>query len=405
MDRRAKTTSDKSRRLHKNIEETVQEHTELAPGTSSLKLSQSAPRYMIDSYGEWMKREGPPIIEDFGVNLFAVETARWPRLGEACNGAFINLKGHGDWMSVFLLDIPPGGKSAPQQHIFDEVFYVLSGHGSMVVEMADGTKHSFEWGPRSLFAPPLNARYQIFNGSGRERAKIASTNDMVSLFNVFRSEEFIFDNPHAFRDREGPAGFYSGDGELTSIRPGRNLWETNFVSDLSSFELMAWEARGAGSSNMQFLLAEGSIGAHVSEMPVGTYKKAHWHGPGAHIFAIDGSGFSLLWYPGDDEFLRYEWEFGFVFAPPDGMYHQQFNTGAKPARYLAYLFGSKRYPIIQERRGNSETKRTDVSVKEGGRQVEYQDQDPRIHAMWLKDMRANGVPSQMGKYIDESPFK
>lgn len=358
-------------------------------------------RYLIDSYGEWMKREGLPLYEDFGVNLLTIETGRWPRLGDGCKGAFVNLKGHGDWMSVFLLDIAPGGKSAPQQHIYDEVFYVLSGHGSMVVETADGTKHSFEWGPRSLFSPPLNARYQIFNGSGREPARIASTNDMVLLMNIFRSDQFIFDNPVAFRDREGPAGFYSGEGELTSIRPGRNLWETNFVADLAGFELMPWEARGAGSSNMQFLLAEGSIGAHVSEMPVGTYKKAHWHGPGAHIFAIDGAGYSLLWNEGDQDFMRYEWEFGFLFAPPDGMFHQQFNTGADPARYLAILFGTKRYPIVQERRGNSEGKRTDVSIKEGGRQIEYTDQDPRIHAMWLNELRANGVPSHMGKYLDE----
>jgi hypothetical protein len=69
------------------------------------------------------------------------------------------------------------------------------------------------------------------------------------------------------------------------------------------------------------------------------------------------------------------------------------------------LFGTKRYPMIEERRANSTAQRTDVSVKEGGRQIEYKDQDPRIHAMWLKDMRANGVASQMGKYIDEAPFK
>ena len=192
---------------------------------------------------------------------------------------------------------------------------------------------------------------------------------------------------------------------LTSIRPGRNLWETNFVADLASFEMMPWEARGAGSSNMQFLLSEGSIGAHVSEMPVGTYKKAHRHGAGAHVFALSGTGFSILWYEGDKEFIRREWKYGFIYAPPEDMFHQHFNTAGEPARYLAFLFGSKRYPIIGERKANSLTQRTDLSVKEGGRQIEYKDQDPRVHAMWLKDMKANGVPSQMGKYIDEKPFE
>jgi len=126
------------------------------------------PKYLVDPYLDWSKREGIPIHEDFGVDMLTAETAPWPRLGDGCKGAFAHLKGRGDWMTVFLLEIPPGGQSAPQQHMFDEMFYVLSGTGSVVVEMPGGGSHSFEWGPRSLFAPPLNARYRIFNASGRE---------------------------------------------------------------------------------------------------------------------------------------------------------------------------------------------------------------------------------------------
>ena len=48
--------------------------------------------------------------------------------------------------------------------------------------------------------------------------------------------------------------------------------------------------------------------------------------------------------------------------------------------------------------------RTDISIKEGGRQIEYADQDPHIHQMLLKDMRANGVASRMGDDIDESRY-
>ena len=162
----------------------------------------------------------------------------------------------------------------------------------------------------------------------------------------------------AFSEREGAAGAYRGEGELTSIRPGRNMWETNFVADLGAFELMAWEARGAGSANMQFLLGEGSMGAHVSEMPVGTYKKGHRHGPGLHIFFIHGEGYTLLWYPGDKDFQRVDWRHGMCFAPPDEMFHQHFDTSARPARYLAVGFGTKRYPIVWERRAGSESRRT-----------------------------------------------
>src|SRR4051812_22947072 len=86
----------------------------LAPTTAPI-------RYMVDSYLEWAKQEGPPIIEDFGVDLVEAETGRWPRLGDGCKGAIINLKGRGEHIGVFVLDIPPGGKSAPQRHAYDEV--------------------------------------------------------------------------------------------------------------------------------------------------------------------------------------------------------------------------------------------------------------------------------------------
>lgn len=256
----------------------------------------------------------------------------------------------------------------------------------MVVEMADGTKNSFEWGPQSLFAPPTNAKFRIFNGSGEESARLASTNNLRILFNMFHNEKFFFDNPNAFPEREGRDGFYSGEGEMTSIRPGRHLWETNFVPDLSAMELRPWDERGKGSSNIQFLLGEGCMGAHVSEMPVGRYKKGHRHGAGLHIFSVHGSGYSLLWYEGDKDFRRVDWRHGMCFAPPENMFHQHLNTSASPARYLAVGLGSKRYPVVYERRSGSEGARSDVSIKEGGIQIEDEDQDPRIHPMWLKEL-------------------
>ena len=56
---------------------------------------------------------------------------------------------------------------------------MLAGHGSTTIEIADGRKHSFEWGPKSLFALPLNARYQHFNSSG-QRARAARFDQQLS---------------------------------------------------------------------------------------------------------------------------------------------------------------------------------------------------------------------------------
>jgi len=41
------------------------------------------------------------------------------------------------------------------------------------------------------------------------------------------------------------------------------------------------------------------------------------------------------------------------------------------------------------------------SLQDGGRQLEYEDQDPRIHYKWLEELQTTGVPSEMGEIFDE----
>jgi mannose-6-phosphate isomerase-like protein (cupin superfamily) len=363
----------------------------------------AALRYLIDTYLDWSKQQGVPVIEGVAVDLNEVETAPWHRLGGGCRSAFVHLRGRGDFVSLQVIEIPPGGRTDLQRHMFDEVFFVLSGNGSATIETGDGSSRSFEWGPRSLFSPPLNAPYRLFNASGDKPARLAVASDIAFLMNVFRNEAFLFDNRVPFPGRLGRESWYSGEGEFLPLAPGKHMWETNFVPDLGAFELPEWEARGAGSRNLKIILADSAMHAHTSEMPVGTYKKGHRHGPGAHVFAVTGSGYTLMWKEGDAEFERHEWRHGFVFAPPDGMFHQHFNTGPEPARYLAVSLGSHRYPVLA--RKVERKNRPEASVNEGGIQIDYADQDPRIHRIWLQELARTGVSSKMGKYFDEASIR
>ena len=358
-------------------------------------------KFLLDPYLDWVEGEGVPVVEGLGIDLLAVETKPWARFG--IDGAIAHLKGRGDFVSIFVLEIPPGSKSEPQQHLFEQVIYVLSGHGSTTIETEDGQKHTFEWGPKSLFALPLNSKYQHFNGSGTEPARFSATNTLCIMLNLFHNEDFVFNNQFRFPEREGSADYFAGEGEFIPIKPGRNMWETNFVPDLSAFELKAWEARGAGSSNMKFILADGTMHAHSSQMPSGTYKKGHRHGADFHVFTVHGTGYSLLWYDGDEDFQRIDWQHGMVFAPPDGMFHQHFNTSPEPARYLARALGSMRYPFVESKR-NLFGGGVDTSVEDGGNQVEYNNQDQRIHEIYLAELEKNGVESGMGEHIDETPY-
>src|SRR5579871_2475373 len=159
------------------------------------------PKLLLDPYASWAAKEGVPVIEDFGVDLLAVPTAPWARF--AVEGAIVDLKGRGDFVSIFVLDLAGGAASEPQRHLFEEVVYVLSGHGSTTVEAGDGRTHSFEWGPKSLFALPLNARYRHFNTSGQRPARLAGVTNLPMMLNCFHNMDFIFNNSFDFGDRMG----------------------------------------------------------------------------------------------------------------------------------------------------------------------------------------------------------
>jgi len=120
---------------------------------------------------------------------------------------------------------------------------------------------------------------------------------------------------------------------------------------------------------------------------------------------VIGQGYSLLWYEHETDFRRIDWKHGMVLVPSDRQFHQHFNTGPQPARYLATAVGGLRYPTTLANRisllgaGGDDLPAVSKSVKEGGDQIEYEDQDPRIHGIWLEAMRKNGAPPKMEKFI------
>ena len=364
-------------------------------------------KFLRDPYREWSEAEGIPIHVDFGHDLLALETGPWPRYD--ARGCFAHTRGMGDFMANYVLEIEPGRKTRPVKHIYEAFFFVLSGNGSTLVTLPDGETRTFEWGPKALFAIPLNCEYQIFNGSGAHPVRLSVTNDAPLVINLFHNLDFVFANPFAFPDRVGEPSLFEGGGNLysygkDSLTKVQNVWETNFVSDLSKLRLYALEGRGKGSTNVNFSLAEGTVHAHVSQMPVGRYKKAHRHAAGTHVHAIDGTGYTLLWYEGDSDFVEIPWKHGFMYTPPFWMYHQHFNTCDTPARYFACSLGSRRYPILAMRRKSAEGGGAE-SVSKGGRQIEYEDQDDRIHRKFLEALDRTGVPSAMGDLFDEAAIR
>ena len=348
----------------------------------------------VDPYEEWRKKEGAPLIGGIYLrDMRKIEVAPWPRKG--VNGALCYVDGD-DGFDEHVVEIPPGGATNPEHHLYDEAIYVLSGRGATTVWLDDKTKQTFEWGEGSFFAPPTNAWYQMFNGSGAEPARYFSVTNLPGLLRQFLSEDFIFDNPFAFKDRySGDQDYFSGEGTLYRGR----IWETNFVADIRKMKLWEWKERGGGGTNAFFMLAGGTLNSHISRFQSGTYKKGHRHDSGAHLFIVQGEGFVLM-KRDEEPRIKCDWQEGSMYvsgAGPGLWLHQHFNVGSTPAAYLVLGVNKARRYATSRWVANTPTDKitADVNEKAGGIQTEYEDEDPEIHRIFEEELAKRGVPCRM----------
>jgi gentisate 1,2-dioxygenase len=113
---------------------------------------------------------------------------------------------------------------------------------------------------------------------------------------------------------------------------------------------------------------------------------------GSHLFGVAGEGYTLAWEEGAKDFARTPWRHGVVYAPPGMSFHQHFNAGAEPARYLDVQLGSLRHPMFRSRRA---AYGDDQVYASGSAEIAFSNQDPRIHRMWLETIAGQGVASRM----------
>ncbi|MBI4331224.1 MAG: cupin domain-containing protein [Chloroflexi bacterium] len=348
----------------------------------------------LNVYEQWAAGEGIPIIREWSIrDVRTLELHPWKRKGG--QGVLINLHGLELSADTYVCEIPPGQQLHPQRHLYEEMIFVLSGRGATTVWNEGGSKHTFEWQEGSLFAPPLNAWHQHFNGSGEKPARFMGVTLAPVFMNLCNDLDFIFNNPFVFKKRfSGEADYFSPRGTFSSER----VWESNFIPDARSFRLLEWKERGAGGSNVMFELSNNIMASHVSEFPVGTYKKAHYGHGEAQVIILSGTGYTLIWPQKGGEKIRIDWQAGTLFAPIDLWFHQHFNTGKEPARYLALRAGGSRKfrgigPSARYPEGSS------VSVKKGGRQIEYEDEDPEIRRMFKTEVEKTGAPYLMSRFF------
>ncbi|MFD7443676.1 hypothetical protein [Streptomyces sp. NPDC059909] len=344
-------------------------------------------------YDEWMESLGVPIHTGFAVSdLRTVELGWWEE--RQCNTAFVQLMGQEGVNETRITEIPPGATLPAYKVGLDEVVYVLMGNGMTQVFDGNGHSQSFEWSARAMFLVPANTTRQFRNLSGDTTVRLVHYTYLPLALSVVTDPGYFLNNPYQLPKpiAEGGEDSYSdartvpgGEGyRWINGQRGKGVayWYGRLFPDMLAWDrLDTNEERGAGSKTVRIQFAGTDMSAHMSVFASRTYKKGHRHGPGRAILIPGGEGYSVMWPEGGEKVIV-RWQEGSMFVPPNRWFHQHFNLGVTPARYLAI------HPPIQL---NGYTEK----VVNANDQIEYVAEDPEVRVMFERELAERGLTSLM----------
>lgn len=352
-------------------------------------------------YDAWMDAQGVPVHRGFYVEDVRTVAVDWWE-SRQCRAAFIQLAGQEGVSEARITEIPPGESLPPFKFSIDELVYVASGRGLTTVWGGEGSaKRTFEWGPRSLFLLPGGSTSQISNAQGDHAVRLLHYNYLPLAMSVIDDPDFYFNNSCQLRTGlDGVEDFYSEAKEAPPNEreqqqegaPERGAyWYGNFFPDMAAWDKLAvYRRRGAGGHTVRVSFPRSQLRAHMSVFPTRTYKKGHRHGPGRVIVIPRGEGYSVLWEEGKEKIVV-PWHEASVFVPPNHWFHQHFNTGDEPARYLAL------HPADQFA-GYSE------QIQDRSRdQIEYPQEDPWTRQHFEEELAKKSLTSLMPDEVYKDP--
>lgn len=334
-------------------------------------------------HDRWMESAGIPIHRGYYIeDLRTVEVGWWK--DRECNAAFIQLNGLEGVSEVRVTEIPPGETLRPHRIPVDEAVYVLQGRGLTTVwQEGSSLKKTFEWQPRSMFLIPRGFSHQFSNTTGDRAVRLMHFNYLpivmsavldIQQYEPPQNEALLTTDLYA--EAKAVTDEYAFGGR-------RHYWYGNFFPDMAAWDkLEAYQDRGAGGHVVYVQFAGSEMSCHMSMFPSRTYKKAHRHGPGRAIVIPGGVGYSILWEEGKEKIVV-PWHEASLFTPPNKWFHQHFNVGATPARYLAL------HPLPQFS-GHAE------KVEDRARdQIEYPDEDRWIREKFEEELAKQGITTLM----------
>lgn len=350
------------------------------------------------TYNVWLKSLDIPIHRGYFVyDLRKIELGEWKQAGR--QSAAIILAGQEGIADARVTRIPPGATLPPLQIGYDEVIYVVEGRGATTIRDVDtDDQTSFEWHTNSMFMVPRNAVHELHNTSGEDPATLLHYSYLPLGLSVIPDPDVFINSgrPRAQEKRRRWDDFYEEARQFHD--PSGNLWGGRTDAWVGSFfpDMSAWDKlrpnrrRGAGGRSVYIKFPGSELSCHMSVFAERMYKKAHRHGPGRVIVIPAGEGYSQMWEEGKEK-IHVPWQQGSMFVPPNKYFHQHFNLGATPARYLAL------HPPMQFY-GHAE--KVEDRKKD---QIEYANEDPQVRAYFEAELAKRGLASQIPQAAYEDP--
>lgn len=370
-------------------------------------------------YDSYMERQRIPIYRGIGArSVRDLPLGDWvPVGGRAC---FIQLHGTEGMWGMYLVEVPAKGALNPERHLYEKVCFVVDGRGSTEVWGADSSRpHTFEWGPGSLFAVPLNARHRIINAAAQPALILVGTT-APPMFNLLRNDDFIFNCDYTFSERfdESDEDFFVPK-DVLEPDPARGLAmvRTNLIPDIVTCELPRDNRRSPGYRRVEPRMANSAFYMWCGQHETGRYSKAHRHAPGAVLICLSGQGYTFTW-PSElgprpwqngngDKVERQDYQAGGIVsaAPVSGeWFHQHFGVGNEPLRLMRWS-GPRRSNTLQGPPGTANRDQSSIDIRDGGWAIGYRDEDPYIRTEYDRMQAIAGSVSKMTDEVFDAKFE
>ncbi len=248
-----------------------------------------------------------------------------------------------------------GWKTLGHRHTVEAVIYIKQGKGYSIV---DGKR--YDWEPGDFICVPYFAWHRHVNESDVEMHYMACTSQHLSRalgVAVYEDERYPEYWVFAQKSEEAMKGLVPGGSEVPPpVTPPPSKQSTDSLDSRLYEEQLYYSAneemrRRAGKvmvkgkdikfneTRMGYIshIVDPRIGFHVKQMstlmaeiPAGGKSGAHRHLYEEIEYVLSGKGYSII------EDKRYDWKPGDAFSIPMFGWHQHFNTGDEPARFLVH---------------------------------------------------------------------